>query len=156
MAATETRETVRAATTTRAPVRAPAESDAHTTIGLISSLARDSVTLIRQEAELARAEVSEKVDDARSGITELAAGALVAYAGVTFLLLAAVLGLDLWIDEPWISAAIIGGVVTVVGLALLASARRNLKVDNLAPRRTARNLRRDADLARHEAERMKP
>lgn len=123
------------------------------TLNLLSRLASELMTLIRQEGELARAEVSEKMDQARSGMAALATGGLVTYTGVNFLLLALFLGINLWIEEPWISAVIVGGAVTLVGLVLLGTARRNLGARNLAPERTARSLRRDAELARPEPQR---
>lgn len=120
------------------------------------SLARETVTLVRQEAELARAEMSEKLDQARAGVTELSIGALVTWAGLLFLLFALYLGVDALVEEPWVSALIVGGVVTLLGLALLAAARKNLRARNLTPDRTTSSLRQDAELLRHETKRTNP
>ena len=113
-------------------------------------LAQDVGLLARQEAQLARAEIGEKVDQVRAGVTELGAGAAVAYAGFLVLLVSAVFGLNVWIGALWLSALIVGGVVTLIGLAMLGAARKNLQARNLAPRRTVRSLKEDAELARQE------
>jgi hypothetical protein len=124
-----------------------------TTVGLVTSLARDAGQLLRQELELARAEIGEKVDQVRTASAEVAGGAAIAHAGLLFLLLSAFLGLDVVVQEPWLSALIVGGVVTLIGLAMLAAARRNLKTTNLKLEKTARSLEEDAELARDEARR---
>ena len=62
-------------------------------MGLVSGLAQDAVRLVRQEAELAKAEMSEKVDQARNGLVELGAGAAIAYAGFLVLLASATFAL---------------------------------------------------------------
>lgn len=142
----------RSRATLNPPERGPAHHE--TTGKLITSLARDAGQLLRQEVELARAELGEKVDQVRKASGEVAGGAAIAHAGLLFLLLAAFLGLDLVVQEPWLSALIVGGVVTLIGLALLAAARRNLKATSLKLEKSARSLEEDAELARDEARRM--
>ena len=61
-------------------------------IGLFSDLWRETSALFRAEAELAKAELSEKVSQATAGVTSLAIGGLVAFAGLLVLLDAAVYG----------------------------------------------------------------
>ncbi len=113
---------------------------------LISDLTRDITTLFRQEILLVKTEVSEKVGQAESGMTMLIVGGAIAYAGLLFLLAAAVLGLSLYL-QPWLSALIVAGVVLIVGLIMVAKGRKNLKARNLIPEKTVESLQRDKLLA---------
>ena len=72
-------------------------------------------------------------------------GGAVAFMGAFFLLLAAVYGLSN-VVEPWLAALIVGGVVTLVGIIMLATGKRKLEPDALAPRRTAAALRKDTQM----------
>jgi hypothetical protein len=85
---------------------------------------------------------------------ELAAGALVLYAGFLVLLAAATMGLAQVLPEemaPWLAPLIIGVVVAAAGVVLLMIGRNKIKARSLAPERTLHSLRRDADLAREHA-----
>jgi xanthine/uracil permease len=110
--------------------------------GLLSELAQETTTLVRKEVELAKAEMSEKVNQATTGAVSLAAGGMVAFAGVIFLLLAATFGLAT-IMEPWLAALIVGGVVTVIGIVLVSMGKSRLSARNLQPNRTISTLQDD-------------
>lgn len=119
--------------------------------GLFSDLWRETATLVREEAALAKAELSEKVSQVQSGIGSIAFGGAILFAGVLFLLSAAVAGLATVLPPEfavWLAPLIVGAVVSLIGLMVLAKGRRNLRSTNLAPNRTAESLRRDAQLAR--------
>ena len=60
---------------------------------LFSDLSRETTTLVRQEVQLAKAELTQSATEAARGIGMLVAGGAVAYAGLLFLLLAIVFGL---------------------------------------------------------------
>lgn len=118
---------------------------------LLRTLLTNVSTLFRQEVELAKAELGEKASRAGAAIAAIAAGGLLAFAGIIVLLQALVLelsegpaGLD-----PALAALIVGGAVVVVGLLLVLYGRSGLKPSNLAPRRTASSLREDAELVRN-------
>lgn len=113
---------------------------------LFSELASDFSTLFRQEVALARAETSEKVAQARTGVVWLAAGGVIAFASLIILLMAAVYGLSEVMHPGW-AALIVGGVALLIGLIAIASGRSHLKAKNMVPRRTTESLRRDADVA---------
>lgn len=117
---------------------------------LIGELLRELRALARNEAQLARTEVGESLHRAQSGAGGLGVAAVLSLAGLVVLLQAATLGLDLWLQEPWLSALIVGGVTLLIGLSLAAWGRSRLKAENLSPRRTAESLQRDADLIRRE------
>jgi hypothetical protein len=110
---------------------------------LFSDLARETSTLVRQEVRLARAELTQSATEAGRGVAMLAAGGLVAYAGLIFVLLAVVYGLIETGMDPWLSALIVGLAVIAIGAVMLLRGRESLKPDNLAPRRTVETLKED-------------
>jgi len=110
--------------------------------GLLTELAQETTTLVRKEVELAKAEVSEKVSQATTGAVSLAAGGLVAFAGLIFLLLAVTYYLATMM-EPWLAALIVGGVVTLIGVILVVIGKSRLNTRNLQPTRTLATLQDD-------------
>jgi hypothetical protein len=118
---------------------------------LFADLARDASRLVSKEAELAKAEVSENTSKAISGVVFIVVSAAVLLAGLVILLESAVYGISQFLPPdmvPWLSALIVGGVVTVIGLVLLMKGRSNLKAKNLMPDRTIDSVQRDSNLAR--------
>lgn len=122
------------------------------TIGsLIANLAREVSLLIRKESELAKVEISEKTAQAMGGVASIAVAGAVLLSGFLVLLAAAVFGLNTVLPPemtPWLSALIVGGVVTIIGLIMLQAGRKKLKSENLMPSRTLSSFRRDRELAR--------
>lgn len=120
-------------------------------VGLLSDLWRETQTLVHQEAQLAKAELSEKVSQVTTGAGEIAAGGAVLFAGFIVLLLAAVGALQLMIDSEhaiWIAPLAVGAVVMIVGYILLSRGRKQLQADSMVPQRTVQSLQRDARLAK--------
>ena len=105
-------------------------------------------TLVRQESELARAELRTKAAQVGQSAKELGAGAVVAFAGFIVLLQSAVYALSPLFDSPALAALAVGGINVLVGLALLARGRSQLNHEELGPKRTLRSLRKDLVLAR--------
>lgn len=118
---------------------------------LFNELTRETATLFRQEVQLARTELAEKVGQAGWGLAATVAGGLLLFVAVQALAAAAVLGLATRI-EPWQAALLVGIAVALVGGAVLAKGIANLKGRNLAPRRTLESLR---DSTRWAKERMR-
>ena len=112
---------------------------------LFSDLSRETTTLVRQEVQLAKAELTQSATEAARGVGMLVAGGLVAYAGLIFLLLAIVFGLIEAGWDPWVSALVVGLVVVAIGAVLVLRARESLKPANLAPRRTVETLKEDQE-----------
>ena len=117
---------------------------------LFSDLSRETTTLVRQEVQLAKAELTQSATDAARGIGMLVAGGAVAYAGLFFLLLAVVFGLIEVGWEPWLSALVVGLVVVAIGAVLVLRARESLKPANLAPQKTVETLKEDAAWAKEQ------
>jgi len=103
--------------------------------------------LLRKESQLARAELSEKLSEAGLGLGLVAGGAVLAIPALVILLQAAVAGLSAAGFSDAISALIVGGVALVVAVVLAGIGLPRLQVKRLTPKRTLRQLRKDADLA---------
>jgi uncharacterized membrane protein YqjE len=122
-----------------------------TLAALFSNLWRQTTTLVSEEAELAKNEMSEKADQAISGAALIVAGGVVIFAGFLALLVAATNALVMWLPPEhasWLAPLIVGAVVLVIGFIALASGRSELKARNLAPTRTLRSLRRDGRIVK--------
>ena len=124
---------------------------------LFTGLTRDLSALIRQEIALARAELAEKVGQVRTAVVSLGAGGVVALIGLYFLLQALVFGvaalLGGWLGGQiavWLAPLLVGLLAVLLGWAVLRKGLRNLRTTSLAPRQTARSLRRDAELVREQ------
>ena len=117
---------------------------------LFSDLSRETTTLVRQEVQLAKAELTQSATEAARGIGMLVAGGVVAYAGLFFLLLAIVFGLIEAGWDAWLSALIVGLVVVAIGAVLVLRGRESLKPANLAPQKTVETLKEDAEWAKEQ------
>ena len=117
---------------------------------LFSDLSRETTTLVRQEVQLAKAELTQSATEVARGIGMLVAGGAVAYAGLLFLLLAIVFGLIQAGWDAWLSALVVGLVVVAIGAILVLRARESLKPANLAPRRTVETLKEDQEWAKEQ------
>ena len=109
---------------------------------LLSDLAGETSTLVRQEIALFKAELSEKLTRMGVGAAALAAGGVIAFSGWLALLAAAILGLS-HVLAPWLSALIIGVLVLMVGVGLALFGKSRLNADALVPHRTLNSLRED-------------
>ena len=117
---------------------------------LFSDLSRETTTLVRQEVQLAKAELTQSATEVARGVGMLVAGGAVAYAGLLFLLLAIVFGLIQAGWDAWLSALVVGLVVVAIGAILVLRARESLKPANLAPRRTVETLKEDQEWAKEQ------
>jgi uncharacterized membrane protein YqjE len=101
-------------------------------------------SLVRKEADLARAEIAESVTKAGASIAAMAVALVLAIVGlnvvatglVTFVVLA---GLPL----HW-ATLVVGAGLLLIALAIFFSAKAALQQVNFVPTRAARNVQRDA------------
>lgn len=114
---------------------------------LFADLTQETTGLVRQEVDLAKAELSEKASQVGSAIASLVVGGALALAGFLILLQAAVVALSN-VMEPWLASLIVGGVVALIGIALLLKGRSDLAARSLAPQRTIDSVQEDARVAR--------
>ncbi|MDQ2654660.1 MAG: phage holin family protein [Chloroflexota bacterium] len=117
---------------------------------LFSDLVQETGTLVRQEVQLAKAEVTQSATQAGRAAGFMAAGGLVAYAG----LLAIIAGVILWLwrngMSDWTAALVVGVVVVLIGVVLLMRGRAMLQTENLAPQRTVESLRADTAMVKEQ------
>jgi ElaB/YqjD/DUF883 family membrane-anchored ribosome-binding protein len=116
--------------------------------GLVRNLTGDTKKFIRQELELAKAELSEKISSMGKNAAALAIGGFVAYAGLIVLLI----GLGLLIAYAmeragmerflagFLGLLIIGLVVAAAGYLFIAKALKAFKTASLKPERTMHTL----------------
>jgi hypothetical protein len=114
---------------------------------LIRSLATDLSTLFSKELSLAKAEIREAAQDAQKGVTGMAAGAALAFAGLIFVLLAITFALGNEIPL-WAASLIVGGVALLVGYAMLRAARNKIQPSAFVPERAAQSVKKDTQTAK--------
>ena len=114
---------------------------------LVAQLTGDLASLVRKESELIRAEVSEKLHAAARAVADIAAGGLLLVAALLVLLQALVLALST-LMAPTFAALLVGVAVAGVGYALVRMGMKALNPLNLSPDRTARQLKKDAELVK--------
>lgn len=123
---------------------------------LIGDLAHKTTTLLRREVELAKAEMSEKIERLQTAVASMAAGAAVLYAGFLVFLFFVVAALDAvldrWIETNWLAPLIVSVIVLAVGYTMLKAGQKKMKEDTLVPERTLRSLQRDASFMQRETE----
>lgn len=119
---------------------------------LFGDLTQSVTTLFRKEIELARAETSEKINQAGVAAGAIAAGGVLALAALIVLLQALVIALAELGLAPALSALIVGGVVAIIAFALIYKGINDLKASSLAPTRTVEALRRDAHMVKEHAQ----
>jgi positive regulator of sigma E activity len=112
---------------------------------LLGQLGTDLASLVRKEAELARAEISEKLNAAGKAVVDIAAGGLLLIAALLVLLQALVLALSKFMDPTW-AALLVGVVVAGVGYLLVRGGMKAISLKGLKPDRSVRQLQKDADL----------
>ncbi len=118
-------------------------------LGLVTDLWRQSVSLLRDEAELAKAEISEKISEVGTAIGSLAIGGAVLFAGFLLVLFAIVALVALVLPEAhasWLAPLLVGAVVLLAGGLLLSAGLKKLQSGNLKSSRTVRSLQRDAEV----------
>jgi len=123
----------------------PTEPQPDSTTGLLSRLVDEVSTLLRKELALAKAELSESINEAKLGAISLAAGGAVLFAALLVLLAAATLALSHVVSD-WLAALIIGVITAVVGFVMLQSGKKKFEATHLKPERTQDALRRDKDM----------
>jgi len=117
---------------------------------LLTDLQRQFTTLVRQEVELAKTEMTTKATRAGKDIGFLLAGGAVAYAGALVLLAAIVLLLVEAGLDAWLAAGLVGLIVLAIGGFLVMRGLSALKEQDLAPTRTIETLKDDAQWAKEQ------
>jgi len=117
---------------------------------LFGDLTREMGTLVRQEVELAKTEMTQKASTAGKNIASMVAGGAVAYAGFLAILAGIIIGIASLGVPWWLSALLVGLIVAGVGYFLIQKGRDALKQGSLAPNQTIETLKEDAEWAKEQ------
>lgn len=118
---------------------------------LFGQLSQDMTLLVRQEIQLARTEMSDKLSRFTNNLVSVLAGGFVAYVGGLALVAALILGIrDLANISLAFSALIVGAILAIVGYVMLQRGLKELKQVELAPRRTVETLKDDVQWAKEQ------
>ena len=127
-------------------------AETRSTPALLGDLINHATELFRKEVMLARAEVSEKINQVTSAAVMMGGAAVLGLVGLISLAGAAVIGLiALGLNPGW-AVLIVGAVLAVIALIMAMSGKKKLNARNLTPHRTVDSLSKDARVAK---ERMK-
>ena len=121
---------------------------------LFSELSQETTTLIRQEVNLAKTEMSQKASRVGKDVGFMAAGGAVAYAGL-LAIIAGVIALLALVIPLWLSALLVGLVVAAIGYFLVKRGLDALKQEDLAPRETIETLKEDKEWAKDQTDRTR-
>jgi putative Mn2+ efflux pump MntP len=122
---------------------------------LLKELRDETTTLLRQEVDLAKAEMSEKASRTGKNLGSLAVGGGVAFLGALALLAAVIYGLTSILNQLmpvgvaiWLAPLIVGVVLAAIGYSMLQKALAALKQESLTPQRTTQTLQENKEWLR--------
>lgn len=116
---------------------------------LFSELLQDTKTLVNQEVELAKTEMSQKASSMGKHVGFIAAGGFIAYAGFLAIIAALIIGIGQLIPM-WLSALLVGVIVAAVGYLLVQRGLNKLKSESMAPEKTVATLKENAQWAKEQ------
>jgi drug/metabolite transporter (DMT)-like permease len=118
---------------------------------LFGALSQDMALLVRQEGQLAKTEMQQKLTQVTGDLVSLASGGIVALVGGLALTAAVIL---LLIDpvglKPWLAALIVGVLMGVIGWMMLQKGLKQLKRTDPTPRRTVDTIKDDIQWAKEQ------
>lgn len=117
---------------------------------LLAELTREITTLVRQEAALAKTEMSQKLARIGKHVGLMAAGGTIVYAGLLALLAAIIILLAQAGMDLWASALLVGIVVAGIGGFLVWKGLDSLRREDLTPRQTLETLKEDTQWAKEQ------
>jgi hypothetical protein len=118
---------------------------------LFGELSQDVALLVRQETQLAKTEMQQKLAKVRADVLAMVSGGVVAYLGALALTAALIL---LLIDpvglKPWLAALLVGALLAVVGYLMLQRGANDIKRTDPTPRRTVETIKEDIQWAKEQ------
>ncbi|MET8758091.1 phage holin family protein [Lentzea sp. NPDC004782] len=115
---------------------------------LVAELTGDLSKLMRQELELAKAEIRQEAVKAGKATGMLAAAGFAGYLTTVLLSLALVFALGAVMPLGW-AALIVAALWGIAGAVLYSTGRARLRTVNPTPERTVETLKEDAEWAKH-------
>ena len=111
---------------------------------MFAELSRETRTLVQQELQLAKTELTEKASRLGKGAGLIVGGGLIAYGGLLAIIAAMVLITIALGVPPWAAALVGGALAAGIGYLLIRSGLAALKPQELTPRKTIDTLKEDA------------
>jgi cation transport ATPase len=118
---------------------------------LFSELSQKTSLLIRQEVELAKTEMSQKMTAAARDAALIGAGGALAYAALLTGVFTIVLLMIRFGVAPWLAAGITTLVVAVIAFAIIRSGMQALRKKQMAPAETIESVKETAQWLKNEA-----
>jgi membrane protein len=118
---------------------------------MFADLSRDFKTLVQQELQLAKMELSQKAVKMRKGLVLMVGGGLLAYGGFLAVIAGIVLGIAASGLPYWLAALVAGVVLGGLGYLLVYSGVASLHPRELTPHHTIDTLKEDARWLRTQA-----
>lgn len=131
-------------------------SGSETSLGeLLKRLSTDTAELVKQEANLAKAELTASAGVLADDAMKVGVAAGLALAGVLALTAFLVVGLGALLNNYWLSSLIVGVVVLAIGGMMAKNAISDVKRRSLKPKQTVATLRADASWAEQQVSEFK-
>ena len=119
---------------------------------LFRELSLEGRTLVRQEVDLAKTEVAEKVSIYTRNAASIAAGRALLLVALMAVGTAVIYGLIVLFDQflpfevaVWLGPLVFGAVIGLVGWSMIKKGKEAIAREGLAPQRTLDTLREDKD-----------
>jgi uncharacterized membrane protein YqjE len=117
---------------------------------LFSDLAREMSTLLRQEVQLAKTEMTRTASQVGKDVAFIAAGAFVAYAGFLALIATLIIVLGTVGLPWWLASLIVTVIVLVIGGVLVMQGLDKLKHRQMVPTQTVQTLKEDQEFIKEQ------
>jgi hypothetical protein len=123
-------------------------TDGRTAATLLRELRDETTLLLRQEADLLKAESSEKMTRLSHNMMSVMAGGSVAFAGLLFLMAALTAGVYVLLAATelshmtagWLAPLIVGALVSIIGFAMIKKGVKEFRDESATPHRTVRTM----------------
>ncbi len=114
--------------------------------GLVGEALRESTDLAQKEFALFRSEMTQNVRTIFIGLALVVVAAIFAIAAIMLFTEALVNWLATVVNSEALAALIVGGIMAVIAIGLGLYGRHAMSSSSLAPQRTVRSLKRDAEV----------
>jgi F0F1-type ATP synthase membrane subunit c/vacuolar-type H+-ATPase subunit K len=114
--------------------------------GLVGEALRESTDLAQKEFALFRNEMTQNIRTIFIGLAMVVAAAIFAIAAIMLFTEALVNWLATVVNSEALAALIVGGIMAVIAIGLGLYGRHAMSASSLAPQRTVRSLKRDAEV----------
>lgn len=117
---------------------------------LLGDLARETSTLVHQEVQLAKTEITEKVTSAVKGSALLVVAATTGFVAFQVVVAAAVLALAQTLSPPLAALVVAAVLLVVTGVFAFLGLKAMKKGTDVVPHKTVETLKQDAQWAKEQ------